>query len=263
MIYLGTLGRMVGVKCPSSQSVEPASRYGFDQTLEGRVKAQARPVGRRTWSLQLGEATTPQDHSTLSAFANGAWGPGPFVFVSADASVTNLLTPAQSVCDRSLVYGATLPGGPMLCGDQWAAQSWMDDPLNTIWFNRDSAPIWEGQTVTGSAWVLGAGARVQLQFYGPEGPMGVYQSDVWGNAVSPVRSVLTMEAPAGATSVRLRAGGALRAAMPAITFTDTVQPWSDGQGCLKAVVSAFSRDQVLAVPGSTFSNVSFTVTEVG
>ena len=263
MIYLGTLGRMVGIKCPSSQSVEHAERYSFDTTLEGRVKAQARPIGRRSWNLQTSPATTPAEHSLLSQFADGAWGAGPFYFFPADATVTNLLTPDQSMCDRSLVYGTTLPGGPMLCGGQWAAMSWMDDPLNTIWFNRDSAPIWEGQTVTGSAWVLGDGARVQLQFYGPDGPMGVYQSDVRGNSASPVRSVLTMEAPAGATSVRLRAGGAMRAAMPAITFTGAVQPWSDGQGCLKAVVSAFSRDQVLAVPGNTFSNVSFTVTEVG
>lgn len=261
-VYIGSLGRMVKLPYVGSQQVQQEERYRFDLSLENKRKAQVKPRGPRTWALSA-DHYRPNEHSLLSQFAHGAWGPGPFVFVSADALVTNLLTPSQSVCDRSLVYGTTLPGGPMLCGDQWAAQSWMDDPLNTIWFNRDNAPIWEGQSVTGSAWVLGAGARVQLQFYGPEGPMGVYQSDVWGNAASPVRSVLTMEAPAGATSVRLRAGGAMRAAMPAITFTDSVQPWSDGQGCLKAVVSAFSRDQVLAVAGSTFSNVSFTVTEVG
>lgn len=270
MIYLGTLGRMVGIKCPSSQSVETAERYGFDQTLEGRVKAQAKPVGRRTWNLQLSQATTPQDHSALSAFANGVWGAGPFYFVSADAPHTNLLTPQASSCAET-AFATAKPGGPVNLGaDGWAGAS-LTTPTadaNGMYFGNSTEliPVLPGQPVTGSAWVQGAGARVRLNWCDINGDY-MFQFVASSNTATSTMSRLSVVGtpPPGAVSCSLLAVGpaGMRATQPAVTWGNELQPWADGQGCKKAVVSAFSRDQVLAVPGNTYSNVSFTVSEVG
>jgi len=271
MIYLGTLGRMVGIKCPSSQSVETAERYGFDQTLEGRVKAQAKPVGRRTWNLQLSQATTPQDHSALSAFANGAWGAGPFYFVPVDAPHTNLLSPAGASCMPGTAYpvssgGSVLEGGPVDLGaDGWAARSWANAGTVDFFLGYgEFIPVLPGQLITGSAWVQGAGASVRLRWYDSTGAyMSSSSIGSTGSAAGFTRVSVTESAPVGSAACLLVAVGASRVTRPAVTWTAQVQPWADGQGCSKAVVSGFSRDQVLAVVGNTYSNVSFTVTEVG
>lgn len=268
MIYLGTLGRMIGIKCPSSQGVESASRYSFDTTLEGKVKAQARPIGRRTWSLQLSSATTPQDHSVLAQFANGAWGPGPFVFVSTDAPHTNLLMPSTASCDeRSITYGYVLQAGPwQVAPGLWAANSYVNSSPSTVAlpYGDRFYPAIPGVPVTASAYVLGEGARVGVVFYDANDAfISSSYSPVAGSGTDVTRSVITTVTPANAVRCAVVSSYTLRGAMPALTWTDSVQPWSDGQGCLKAVVSAFSRDQVLAVVGNTYSNVSFTVTEVG
>lgn len=270
MIYLGTLGRIVGIKCPSSQSVEPASRYVFEPTLEGKIKGQARPVGRRTWNLELSSATSPSEHSALSAFANGEWGIGPFIFVPVDAPHTNLLTPQASSCAET-TFATAKPGGPVNLGaDGWAGASLTTptaDP-NGMYFGNSTEliPVLPGQPVTGSAWVQGAGARVRLNWYDMNGnylSSFVASSNTATSTMARIHVIGTP--PAGAAACRLLIVGpaGMRAARPAVTWSNGLQPWADGQGCKKAVVSAFSRDQVLAVVGSTYSNVSFTVTEVG
>jgi hypothetical protein len=232
--------------------------------LEGRVKAQVRRIGRRVWTAATSEATTPADQAAILGFLSGEWGPGPFQFISADAPVTNLLTPAQSLCDPSLAYGTNMPGGPLLCGDEWAGQSWLDDPANIIWFSRDMNNVTPGQMITASAWIQGEGSRVNVQFYNNEESMGVVSSRQTGIAARATRLSVTTTVPEGATRVRVRCnGGAVQAARPALTLTDQVQPWAIGEGCTAAVIHAGSKEVGLAVPGATYGSVSFTITEVG
>lgn len=265
MIYLGTLGRMIGIKCPSSQSVEHEERYSFQTTLEGRRKAQARPRGPRTWSLQTSDATTPEQAATLMQFAYGAWGPGPFVFVSADAPHTNMLTPSVSMCEPSENYEPNVtPGGPMATPEGMAGRSYLNNGSGLIIFGRDRSPVVQGVPVTGSAYVLGDKAYVRLNWYRADGSL-LSQTN------SPLRSELgivqrmhvTGIPPVDAAGVIVSVVDGLQACKPALTWGGDVMPWSDGQGCARAVVSGLSRSQVLAAPGNTFSNVSFTVTEVG
>lgn len=267
MIYLGTLGRMVGIKCPSSQSVEPAPRYAFDQTIEGKIKARVRPIGRRTWSLGTSGATSPNEHSLLSQFAIGAWGTGPFWFLSADSLITNIMMPDESLCTPVHTDSLVSAGGPVkLSTDAWAGSSYQsaDPAVAPLLLSRTAVPVTQGKKVTGSAWVRGTGAYVRLHWYG-EGD--AYLGLSIGNATSTpsvmTRVHVTGTPPAGAVSCRLLSSSALQVAQPAITWTDTLAEWGAGEGCSKAVVSTFSRDQVLAVQGNSFSNVSFTVTEVG
>lgn len=269
MIYLGSLGRMIGIKCPASQNVQSEERYTPSVTLEGRRKAQVRPVGRRTWSLQTSDATTPAEHSLLSQFANGAWGNGPFRFISADASVTNLLTPAAADSmpgEYVLTSGLTITeGAPMLTPDGWASRSFIKSTNNGLFFGKDMLPVLPGVPVTVSAYVRGSGGAVNLVWYNSAGSqISVHYGGVTAGATNVVRSWLTETPPSNAVSFRFQANGKTeQVCRPAATWSDKLLPYGDGQGCVKAVVSSMSRDQVLAVPGSTYSNVSFTVMEVG
>lgn len=261
-VYLGTLGRMIPIYSTPSAQLETEERYSFRPTLEGRRKAQARPIGRRTWGLNA-QFADPREHSLLAQFASGAWGAGPFVFVPADAPHTNLLTPAVASLDPSEVTGTQ--GGPVQLPDgSWAPRTVLGDGVGNVLFGSTRSPVPPSGPVSAGAWVQGAGASVRLNWYDSSGAFV-------GSAISTVTSssgwvwsTISATPPAGAAGVIVSANKSSRATRPTLVWgSSTPSGWSDGQGCAKAVVSAMSRDQVLAVRGNTFSNVSFTVTEVG
>ena len=265
-VYLGTLGRMIPIYSTPSAQLETEERYSFSTTLEGRRKAQVRPIGRRTWGLSA-QFADPTEHSLLSQFANGAWGPGPFVFVPVDSVMTNLMTPDESLCIPTHTDSIVSAGGPVQLGSEgWSARSYQsaDPGASPLLLSRTAVPVLPGKRVTGSAWVRGSGAYVRLHWYG-EGD--AYLGLSIGNATSTpsvmTRVQVTGTPPAGAVSCRLFSSSATQVTQPAVTWTDSLSEWGAGEGCPRAVVSAFSRDQVLAVQGNTYSNISFTVTEVG
>lgn len=264
---IGQLGRMVQLPYVTSQSVEAEDRFTFQTTLEGRSKAQVRPIGRRSWSLSVSRYLA-QDQGTLMSFANGEWGPGPFVFVSADAPVTNMLSPDAASCDPTLALYTEIPGGPLLTADGWAGRSYVNtNPNIELWFGSAFTPVLPGAPVTASAYLLGAGAKVKLYFYDGAG-VGIssHVSTVASTAGAVTRSWISMTAPAGAASCRLLAVSAAAGTRPAITWTNALFPWADGQGCPKAVIHGASRDVQAAhrdPRGLRASNISFTVTEVG
>lgn len=262
-VYLGTLGRMIPIYSTPSAQLETEDRYSFTTTLEGRRKAQTRPVGRRTWGLNA-QFADPAEHSLLSQFANGAWGPGPFVFVSADAPVTNMLTPSAAQSMIVATSGVTL-GGPMLsAGGVWSPQSIMTNGATTVYFDSARYLVIGGRMLTFSADVVGGGAKVLLAFYGSAGEfISTASSTNVGVPGTATRLSVSAFPPSGAVSVQVGFSNAVQGTHPTLTWSDRDLGWSDGQGCLKAVVHGFTRDQVLAVAGKTFSNVSFTVSEVG
>lgn len=265
-VYLGTLGRMIPIYSTPSAQLETEERYTFTRTLEGRRKAQPKPIGRRTWGLNA-QFADPAEHSLLSQFASGAWGNGPFVFVSADAPVSNMLTPAVSTCGPEADIASVVSvAGPWYIGNGvYSSRSLLNtDPSVVIYFGSTRAPVVTGRKVTASAWVNGAGAAVRLFWYDANGALiSSATSSVLATAVTVVRSWVTATPPANAVACLVGAVNCSRAAQPAITWSDELLDWSEGQGCSKAVVSSVSRDQVLAVAGNTYSNVSFTVMEVG
>lgn len=270
MIYLGTSGRMVGIKCPATQQLNLTERYSFEATLEGRIKGQALPVQRRVWNLSTSDATTPAQQAVLQGFANGNWGPGPFVFVSADAPVTNMLSPAAAASMENNGVTNIMYTGPVNLGeDGWEARSIsLIDPSGVgAVFGVDPVPLPPDGVVTGSAYLKGVTASLRLYWYDADGAFlsfnGTTDEDTAGTFV---RMSITRTAPEGAASVRLVAQGFLTATRPAVTWGPHLYEWADGQGCSKAVVHGFSRSLVMAsrLPsGGRYSNVSYTITEVG
>lgn len=260
-VYLGTLGRMIPIYSTPSAQIETEERYSFSTTLEGRRKARPKPIGRRTWGLNA-QFADPAEHSALSAFANGAWGPGPFVFVSADAAHTNLLTPAVASLDPSVIVATQ--GGPVQLPDgSWAPRSVLGDGVGNVLFSSVRLPLPLSGPTSAGVWVQGAGASVRLNWYNDAGGFVGSTTSTVSSTGGWVWSTISATPPAGAVGVIVSANKASRATHPVLVWGSVPSVWSDGQGCEKAVVSAFSRDQVLSVRGNTYSNVSFTVTEVG
>ncbi|MDQ0679089.1 hypothetical protein QFZ30_002471 [Arthrobacter pascens] len=269
-VYLGTPGRLIELKCPASQSIPADDPFTFERTLGGKVKAQvSRPLRRRQWSVGVVTAT-PRDVGALAAFAGGEWGYGPFIWVSADAPVTNLLTPAQASCDPSTLYtgGVTATGPLNLGADGWAGRSFTNaTPATPFYFGNDLVPALPGQPVTVSAYLVGVNAAVRIRWVDAAGAFISFSTGTaQGVAGVATRCTVTATPPANAVQAHVQAINTAQAARPAMTWTDTLFDWSDGQGCLKAVVSGLDRQVVLALrtPGyGRYADASFTITEVG
>lgn len=261
-VYIGSLGRMIKLPYVVSQQLQQEERYTFKKTVEGKNSAQRVPRGHRSWALTA-DHFRANESATLQEFADGSWGRGPFWFLSADALVSNVLPPITKV------FGSYGNAGPARLDDGGTSPFSMVPSAGgagTIQFvgAEEDPPAIPGHKVTGSAYIMGTGASVMLQFFNVTGDIvGSNSSAVVTSTTVAKRVSVTAAAPSGTVRVRLTARDATVAARPAVTWTDSVQPYGDGQGCAKAVVHGVSRDQVLAVPGNTFSNLSFTVTEVG
>ena len=265
-VYLGMLGRMIPIYSTPSAQLETEERYTFSTTLEGRRKAQARPIGRRTWGLNA-QFADPAEHSLLSQFANGAWGSGPFIFVSAEASHTNLMTPAASMCiPVDPLQAQVFEGGPVdLPGVGWVPRSYLSGSPTTFVLGREIYPVDpSGGPVTAQVFVQGENSRARLNWYDAQkNYLGSTASTVSGSNLGFTRSWVTAVPPAGAAGVGVGALTSIVVAAPSLTWGAGRYEWSVGAGCLESVVHGVNNDQVLAVPGHTFSNVGFTVTEVG
>lgn len=265
-MYLGTLGRLIEIKCPTSLQSSRSGGFSFSTTLEGKVKAQALPGGRRVWDVELGQLTTPADLQTLEQFVAGAWGPGPFVFVPTDALVTNVLSPGVASCDPAAGMGSnTSPDGPMLTPDGWAARTVRVNSTNNIlWFGDQYFPVIPGAPMTFAAYLLGPDAAARVYWYDENlNQLTFHTSDVTATSGSVVRSWRTVTPPEGAVSFRVRAVNAFQGAWPSVTWTDKLMPPSPGHGCLQAVVHGGSKGVVRATGTQQFYSTGFTVTEVG
>ena len=271
-VYLGALGRLVELWSTPAAQVSLAERYTFTTTLEGRVKAQSVPSARRSWSLNA-EGASPREQAALQEFATGVWGRGPFVFVSADAPVVNLLSPAESSLDPLVLAdspsgGVALDSPPMLTPDGWAARSLLkrEGVFARI---ATQVPVIPGMPVTGSAYMRSAQSEafVRLQFIRADGSE-ISRHDSATAVTSVERRAVTATVPYGAVWVNLWVtGNVLQVARPAITWTSEPFEYGDGQGCKKAVVHSASRDLRVASSRQAhtgrWSDLSFTVQEVG
>lgn len=264
--FLGSLGRLIEVPFTSSESVSRSERYVESVTVEGVRRVQVVPSSPRSWSVDTTGATATET-SGIQGFAVGAWGNGPWHWVSVAAQTGNLLTPRESMLlDRAGVSSASVQdAGPV----------------------RDSSGGWSGRSVSVSivsGWVaLARGVPVH-----PDRPF-TFSCDVQGNLLPGGVSVafydgagsyvgggsayapnagmrrvsLSLAVPAGAVEayVGVREQTAV-ATRPQVTWTDKPVPWSVGHGCRSAVVDGLSSDLLVVNGSGPVSGVGFTVLEV-
>lgn len=267
--FLGALGRLVPIYSNPSMKVSGVPARSFQTTLEGRVKAQVRPVGRREWALSAAYAL-PGEVGALLGFVSGEWGFGPFVWVPPTAPAINMLTPDVASCGPDVVVDAAVSVvGPLLLPDGvWAGRSLLNSaPSSPLRFGPGTTPVIPGGKVTASAYVVGVGSKVSVQFLNSVGgTVSQFVSSFAGVAGSATRISVTATVPATAVACTVYATNTTQAARPALTWTDYMHEWGPGECCPKAIVEAV---EINALTGSTDlggrrdSDLSFTIREVG
>lgn len=262
--YLGQPGRLVQVPCTASEDVSRADRYVLETTVEGRQRAQVRPATPRSWTVDvpLGPGAAL---SGLEDFAWGAWGNGPWHWVSVQAHQGNLLTPRESMLlDRASVSTETVQdAGPVRgAAGEWASRS-VTVTLSSGWVALvRGVPVVPGQPFTFSCDVQGTDPQVHVAFMDAAGgTVGTHIQAGPGTSMQRVSVSATVPAGAVEAYVGLRSTVS-RAARPQVTWTSKPVPFMPGHGCRSAIVDGLSSALEVVGPEGPLSSVSFTVTEV-
>ena len=250
----------------ASENVSRADRYVESTTVEGARRVQVRPVAPRSWSVDVSGASAGE-LSGLEAFAQGAWGHGPWHWVSVAAQRGNLLTPREALLlDRAEVSAALVQdAGPVRDSDGgWSPRSvTVTLPSGWVPLVRD-LPVVAGGAFTWSVDVAGASVspEVYVAFYDAAG-VNLAGYTGTGSGVGMQRVSVSVTVPAGAVEARAGVRHTVsRAARPQATWTSGPVPFSAGHGCRSAVVDGVSSDLLVVNSGGPVSGVGFTVLEV-
>lgn len=264
--YLGGLGRLVPVSCPSSLAHEFVRPATDRVTLGGRRTVRMAVRGHRSWSVST-SAASPLELAGLAAVARGDFGPGPFWWLDEWAQQSNLLDPRDAAIE--VPWGAStlggpvaLPGGPVVerhVRTGSALDNWSTSPFG----DYSRAPVIPGRDVTVSAWLDSAAKGLRYWFQdvarATVGTVGV----VSGTASGWHRVARTVSVPDGAASVVLGQAGTGGLAAPAVTWTSEVREYGPGAGARHVVVTGYGQDVLAAWKGAMYSDQSYQIMEVG
>lgn len=263
MEYLGSLGRLVPLRCSSREQLQRQPRYVEEFTVEGHRRVQVLPASPRAWDVQW-ELGRPGQVAALAEFVSGAWGRGPWHWVPIQAQSGNLLTPREAVLLDRFGHSSLSDAGPVRASDgAWSPRSVsVDLASGWVFMTARNLPVLPGVPVTWAADVEGAGPQIQLTFYDDaDTQMSAHLSSAGGPGLS--RVSVTAVAPSRAVYARIGVRSTVtRVTRPQVTWTSSPVPWSAGHGCPSAVVDGLAEDLLAASRHGTYSNVGFTVMEV-
>lgn len=273
-IYIGPLGGLVEVDCPSGLRTAADRPVSTRVTTSGVVRQQVSRRASREWDVQWG-AARPEQIANLAALAAGEFGIGPFWFVDPWAQVTNLLAPAASTLESSPPSGMTAGGPVDLADGSRAGRSWVVANPATIHHTSyvdgilSRVPVVNGTPACGSVYASGSSVDVRLQWY--DASSAFLSNTAWRSSApggQMVRCWQVGNPPVGAHSVSVQARGANRFTRPAVTWTSFLTDWHVGQGAPSvAIPASLSQDVILATresrAGGRLASVSTTIREVG
>lgn len=266
MEYLGSLGRLIPFRCASSERTGAGGRYVESFTVEGARRVQAVPARPRVWDVSWG-ARDGGELAKLESFVSGAWGHGPWHWVSVAAQTGNLLTPREALLlDRAGVSSASVQdAGPVRdSSGGWFPRS-VTVALDSGWVALvRGVPVHPDKPFTFSCDVEGAGTapHIHMAFYDAAGGL-VQQFSQIGSGTAMQRVSRTVPVPAGAVSAHVGVRNTVaRATRPQVTWTAGPVPFSAGHGCRSAVVDGVSSDLLVVNSSGPVSGVGFTVLEV-
>lgn len=264
--YLGSLGRLVPVSCPSVLAHEFVRPATDRVTLGGRRTVRMAVRGHRSWSVST-SAASPLDLAGLAAVARGDFGPGPFWWVDEWAQQSNLLDPRDAALEAAwgsatLAGPVVLPGGPVVArhvrtGVSMA--SWAVSPHGGYL----RAPVVPGQMVTVSAWVDASSQSLRYVFQNAAEVAVGSTSAVSGVRAGWHRVSRTVTAPVGAASVVIGQSGLGGLAAPAVTWTSDLREYGAGAGARNVIVTGYSEDVRAAWKGAMYADQSYQIVEVG
>ena len=264
MEYFGELGRLVPLRCASTERVQAAARYVPSVTVEGRRREQVVPASPRAWDVSWGLAR-PGEAAALAAFANGAWGSGPWHWVSVQAHRGNLLTPAEADLVEWTARAALSAGGPVRDADgEWAARSLLHSASSGWTSIFTGLPVMPGVPVTWACDVTGTAPQITMTFHDSAGAVLAEVSGTGaGSGMQRVSATGTPPASAVSARVGVRAGVS-RLTRPQVSWTPHPVPWSRGHGCRAAVVDGFTDDLMLMADArvGAYTAHSFSIMEV-
>jgi len=275
MHWIGHPGSLVPVIDYGSESTSDDFEPQVSTSMSGVRRARV-PRGRppRSWSLSIPAAHNDQMAQLRTLAASTL---PPYQLVTAEAQVSNVLTPERSVMSDSnpaLSLGGWWPiageyqGGGALTRLNPSAAFGQMAPVYIG--PAPVPPVWTGREVTASVLVGTAraeGAQVGLQWLDAAGKL---MSTRWSTRVTGMdglrRTTATGTPPAGAVACKLIVYYAEVIAQPQVTWTDAPVEWTVGNGADAVVITGLSRDTDLAVPDDRNlrrGDYSLTLAEVG
>lgn len=260
--WIGPLGGLVPIEGSSSVEVTRDSPLETMVTVEGirRVMRRATPTPR-TWEMSE-DRMTSASHAILDAFTDGLYGTGPWVWVPGPATVSSVLTPAQSAL-RNMGAEFTHAGPAVIDGQAFPVSLAVSVPSS--WRGLVDVPVVEGVPVTASVWVQSAtGAPViSAAFFLGESMTDTFSVSGSGGGMWQ-RLSWSGVAPAGATQLRLGVRSSVTAvAAPQVTWTPEPVAWSAGRAATGVVVHPPKVKSWGTWDGGMLDDVSYSVEEVG
>lgn len=258
--YIGPVGSLIPVKCPSSLDTSGGRDVSFTRTL-GRQKAFMGKVASRTWGASLSPATSPGKVAGLAWLAD--YGNPPFVWYGPDAVMGNILEPATTGLVPNATNGLE---GPLV---EVEPDVWLKSALPAVSSISmpyragmlDSVAVIPGVPLTVSGWVRGV-ASVAVVWRDILGASITTNSRSLGTSTGLVRRSTTLTPPDGAVQMTMQFF-CTQLAGPAVSLTGGLTPYSSGKGCKRAVVHGLSEALTMATSQQAMSGYSFTITEVG
>ncbi|WP_270409477.1 hypothetical protein [Brachybacterium paraconglomeratum] len=191
--------------------------------------------------------------SVVDEFVQGAWGAGPFRWVSCAAHDSNALTPGQSIL-ASLDAGT---GMDMASG--WSPRSVLGpSPVKLA----ERVPVIPGKPVTVAVETTGA-ATLTVTFRSAAGGVVAMPSRA---ASGTLAQQLVYSAPSVAPEARtvdVEVSGHVRAARPQVSWTREARPWVPGRGAEQVVIQSGVADPVVINPAGGYWSGSLSLIEVG
>lgn len=264
--YLGSLGRMVPVVCAVGVVQAPDRPGSMGVTLGGRRFSRMAPKGHRSWSLTSSDVDSPSELAPVQLFASGAWGDGPFWWLSPWAVAVNVLTPGGSVLKYADRSGGTVAGPVQASDGLWFPGSVVSGSGGVDGVSRGNArnyvAVPRGVTYTASLYVS-AGQQVRVYEYDSTlgSPLASRTSPA-ATGAGLTRVSVTAVATVSTDALRLDVLGAGTCAGAAISLTPGLAPWGVGDGCAEAVVVDGGMS-VTATGFGPYAGQSYEIMEVG
>lgn len=265
MEYLGDLGRLVPLRCASTESIGSEPRYVVRSTVEGARRAQIVPGMPRTWSVDW-DLAHPGEGAALQGFTAGAWGPGPWHWVSVQAQHENLLTPREAMLLDYETSGYLALGGSVHVHGIRSPLSLLHNRASYFTPVFRNIPVLPGRALTWAAEINSSGGvapRLYLRLLDANGATisNHYGTGAVSSAVQ--RVSVTVTPPSNAVSIIAGLDyTTTRMIRPQVTWTDGPVEYGPGHGCRSAIIDAPSSSVLLSTRELSYSNHGFTVMEV-
>lgn len=254
--YIGAVGRMLPLVWAEPAQVKRPTRYATQDAPGRRWAFVSTPASarRREWTLEM-TGTQREMHPVLQ-LAAGYFGNGPWWFVTDEAAMTNVLTPAQSMLQGVANAGAadTVDGVSAVSvvggGQVTLAERVPAIPSEPVTVSVDAA----GATVLTVQPVNAAGLAV--------GPAKMVRAD--GELMQRIHATIP-SLPAAACAVTITARGYTTLACPQVVWSDEPAAWDVGQSSDSVIIeeSSSTHTGFEFYTRDWWRNASMTIKEVG